>query len=595
MGAFRTTTTLLGPLFSFLQLIVPLSKDIILVSMKVSFWLTGILLLTAIIDQLHRFLAPKVAISLFHGLLFNALVALPVTSLALKTLNYDLLSMLFGILGSLWLVAGICSGKRQILFASIMCLTLAAHEKLIASPILWLALILCSWRLTGVTQILTSPQIIRKVTRSTATCFSFSLSLIVISFLFVRFTHGADQPHFTAQQLFMCFESASWPLLRLIPVSIFPENIKLPDIEIVKIFTHMIVMFSLLLISVLLITFCYPCLSKCIKLLRKTAQIQIVIVYARLGMLLLLIITGIISTFALDVNNWPQIPVAAGHYVPGATFNGIAFHYGASNFLAHTAASVAFACAVFINALPTMILLLLIAGSAMRAHVARRECITRLSTGFDLLSIFFLSTPLIYGALQIPLFPRYLNLFLLGTVATIIPDVFKLRIAAARPLRIVCAVAGLLLLVGEIFPFLPLGSSFRPIWSNYKKSFNAKPCFGKATPWYPGWGEELLVAFTQILRSDSIQNPIRLHYNFPASLIGQSNNVSLHMMAHDTMRTDYSYTELDYYIISRNGISSFADIRFPQDTRPIFTISDRGFTKAWIYLGSDLGKSGFRF
>jgi hypothetical protein len=67
------------------------------------------------------------------------------------------------------------------------------------------------------------------------------------------------------------------------------------------------------------------------------------------------------------------------------------------------------------------------------------------------------------------------------------------------------------------------------------------------------------------------------------------------MMAHDTMRTDYSYTELDYYIISRNGISTFADIRFPQDTRPIFTISDRGFTKAWIYLGSDLGKSGFRF
>jgi hypothetical protein len=61
-------------------------------------------------------------------------------------------------------------------------------------------------------------------------------------------------------------------------------------------------------------------------------------------------ITGIAATFLITARVYPLIPVSEGFYKPQITFNGVCLSYGAKTIAGHTAASVAWACATFVNA-----------------------------------------------------------------------------------------------------------------------------------------------------------------------------------------------------------------------------------------------------
>ncbi|MFW5785196.1 MAG: hypothetical protein ACOCW1_03330 [Chitinispirillaceae bacterium] len=588
LGAFRTTTTILGPLLSAIQNLTGITKDLALVAAKAAHWLIGIFLNTLIIDQIRRLFLKRVPRYLFHIVLFNAAVLLPVTGLALKTLNYDLTSMLLGVLGCVWLAAGLQSGGRFHLYASIAALTLAAHEKLIASPLLWLCLFFATARLAYTQTSSSWKELIRKNLGYAVLTTGSSLALIFISFALVHSIHGPNGPDLDPNQLLMSFQSGFWPIKRL-----FAEKF-----QHLFYFQYSAPSNLILMIVMIHLTVSAAAFSTCLFFrhlrhyigahqpdLRKVAIVKTIL-------LLTLVIAGIISTFTINTRIWPYIPVADGSYTPSSTFNGITLHYQAKTLLFHTFASTGWACAVFVNAIPTVLLAVLLI-CCVFPIVEKRTHVRGNTLGLDVLAIFFMLIPFVYGLLQIPLYPRYFNLFLLGIVITIIPTAFTFPIRSLQ-IKAVLVSVGLSLLLTEVYPFGPLGSTFRPLWSNYSDDFHNNPNFGKVSPWYPGWGEELFEAF-KIINKQKGSVDVRIFHNFPGSLIRPPENVTTFSMPIEAGRFRYSYGENDYYVISRNGVSTYPDLGFPHKTDPLFTIKDRSFTKAWVFRGSDLEASGFRF
>ncbi|MFP4162753.1 MAG: hypothetical protein ACLFQB_03340 [Chitinispirillaceae bacterium] len=588
LGAFRTTTTILGPLFGLIQKITGITKDVTLVCAKAAHWIIGVFLINLIIDQTHRLHAVKVSRGLFQVLIFNAVVLMPVTGLALKTLNYDLNSMLFGVLGCVWLAAGMQSGRKVLLFASIGALTLASHEKLIASPLLWLSLFLTTARLTCRYASHFWGKTIYGIMGNAAMTSGIALTLIFVSFALVKITHDTSGPALNPDQLFVAFEAGFWPIKHFLGEGaksfLFSSRLQGHEIMLFKV----ILIYAAVSLGAFLTYLLYYFIHYNYK---ETSNINKIVSTTKSLLLTFVITTGIVSTYCLDTRIWPHIPVSDGHHTPGSLFNGIALHYNAQTFFTHIIASVGWACAVFINAFPTVLLVLLLASSIFslfEKKYAERKPIL----GIDLLAIFFLSAPFLYGALQIPLYPRYFNLFLLGTVITFVPGVFSIPLRSVWKKRTVTA-AVLILLFIEVVPFQPLGSAFRPVWANYSEDFHKHPAFGKVSPWYPGWGEELYVAFRKLEKLKKRER-IRIYHNFPGSLIRTPENVSTYSMPIEAGRFQYSYDENDFYLLSRNGISTYPDFGFPHTADPLFTIETRGFVKAWIFRGKDLKAAEFK-
>jgi hypothetical protein len=593
MGAFRTSITIWGPVFGALQALTPVTKDVVLVMAKAANWLMGVVIITIIVDQLHRLFFSAFSRGMFHAVLFNAILFLPVTGLALKTFNYDLLSMLLGVLGSLWCAAGLRDGNKRLLFASIITLTLAAQEKLIASPLLWIAMVSCAARYT-------SRGGARSVSRSLVGMGLLSLQTVLVSvavvglsFLLTGAAHCFSTPKFDTPQFLSVYTAALWPLKWLIPFTKAPVSPGMPFFrEIPGIASGILLIALVIFLGAVIMRLCWHRFEIGKDPAARLKRMRAWLAWAKLLLASVMTVTGIAATFALSCRIWPHIQAAPGTYIPRITFNDIALYFGCSTGIGHTAAAMAWACAVFINALPTALLALVLAGCVMRIRTLNQETAAG-RTVLDVLALMFMTAPLLYGLLQMPLYSRYFNLFLLGTVVTVIPDLLGVRLGKTVYTTIAGGIVMLLLLI-ENLPFQPLGATFRPIWSNRSDRCRNDPCFGHVTPWYSGWGEELYLAYKRIMQTeDHRPRTITLYHNFPAALIRPPASVSASAMADGFGQREFRYTNNDYYIFSRNGVSCYPYIPFPSGVKPLFTVADRGFVKAWVFRGNDLAAQGF--
>jgi len=595
-GSFRCTITLLGPLLHAVQSVLPVTKDIVLMGAKALHWCIGVAAVTLVTDQAHRYLFPRTSYRLFHAVTFNGIMLLPVTGLALKTLNYDLLSMMPGVLGCIWCAAGVQPPDKRLLFAGMITLTCASHEKLIASPFLWLSLAVIPVRI-AVASKGSFFEMALTALRWSAAAVSASFLTVAASFALVYLTHGPGTPPLNADQITACWMSCLWPLSRMFGIAVVPETADVPLHDILyQTGARMAgIMFMLFIFAVVAGSILRQLNRKeRFSALCRRRLLQ-VLPYLRIGLTAVVAVSGVIAGYTLQTRIWPLIPVADGHYLPTMTFNGIAHHFGCRTLFTHTIASMLWACSVFVNALPTPFLVLLVAGSMMRVIVKRGENTVE-SIRTDILFLMFTSVPLLYGTIQMPLYPRYFNLFLAGSVVTglgglqgILP-IRQVLYAGALPAMVLAAT------FAEVVPFEPLGAAFRPVWSNYSAAYENGPEFGKVTPWYPGWGEELYCAYEKIEKVYHHRNDtVTLYYNFPAGLIKPKPGVRLSAMPAGHGTIPCSYGENDYYIISRNGVSSYPYIPFPYGVPVLFTVADRGFVKAWVFRGSDLATAGFSF
>lgn len=506
-------------------------------------------------------------------------------------------SMLLCALGTILCIVGIGNQSKWRVISGIIVLTLAAHEKLIASPFLWIGMVASvsalSWPHTKST---ISTLTLRIITWS-LTIPALSLLIIIVSFIYVHTTHGLSIPVFTAQQTLLAYSSSLWPLWNLLHIGSSFFNNTVP----VSLFSEIIMIMKGFCIIVCIVLVCSTVLSTIFKIIisRKvyTAIPRINIIVSKLNFLLFSAITiaGIITSYVLTAKIWPLITVPDRYYIPAATFNNIALQFGVKTAIGHTLLSAAWACAVYMNALPTAHLFLMLFGAMITIRSQRRYAVKTTDLLMNLFTLLCICAPVVYGVLQLPLYSRYFNLFLLGSVLSLVPQSIKWH--DTRPKRfILFYFTGFILIIIESYPFQPFVAAFRPVWSNSSSTINNQPSPGTVTPWYPGWGEELPDAFDRIVKTFPYDTQeIRLYHNFPAALIRPPKNVLTSAMPEGLGKLPYRYSDHDFYILSRNGVSTYSYIPFPYNTHPFFTITNRGFVKAWVFRGSDLYNDGFCF
>jgi hypothetical protein len=284
----------------------------------------------------------------------------------------------------------------------------------------------------------------------------------------------------------------------------------------------------------------------------------------------------------------PYYPVASGAY-QGKLFNKIFVHFGGVTLLSHLIHSAGWAYANFFNAIPTAFVVI----SVVNIYHIRRK---RLYNGMISEALFAgaLLAPLLYGLLQIPVGNRYLNIFLLILLLRILHDfVEEIDLKSRRWLiTVFLLMAGIIV---EILPFRPFFGSFRPVWSNYSSSYNRRPNKAVINPWWMGWGEEVFLSGKKIRRylkeNGSDTGQVTIYHNYLGEWMFKPGNYILALL--DTV-SEISYDDNDFFVLNRMGVAQSAD-EFPESVRVFDNIESRGFVYGWIFRGSDLKKSGFRF
>lgn len=595
MGALRTTDISLGVIMHFIQLLFPLSEVNGMMILKALHWLFGLVLLIAVFDSIWKFFYParKFSCSFFIFFLHCSLL-FPVCAIALKIFNYDLLSMLLGILAITFLMRGWRYKSKRLLLTSVAVATLSAQEKLIASPVLWISLATYIGNHTDIQKI--SARNFKRILISSIEAIGVTFSVIIGSHVIVLAIQGRSlltKSFLHPANILAPLHLGILPLLRLILGDEGISTLRDTVLHLSAIQTAALIGAGIILMlsAAIAVGWLIPLLLNSCSGRRATALVKAV--PAMNGIIFIIITTlGIIATFTIRQYWIPVIMPSEGMYVPSLSFNSIVPHYKAPNLITHLGASIAFSYSVFVNAIPVVSLILMgvffLRKAFMKNEVIMTESISpSIVTGASIL------IPALYGFTLTPVLNRYFNLFLYTVMAFTLFDFFSLTDNIRNKSRVVIYVAAASVLLLETASFRNNMPLFRPFWSSYPKNYMKMPVPGVNNPWSLGGGEELFLAGRKILKNHgSEKDSIRIYFNHYRGWIGPPRNVELIDMS--KTRKAYRYTSDDYYVVNRLALTQGWSV-FPYGHKPEFTVSLRGFVCAWVFRGDKLRKSGFSF
>jgi hypothetical protein len=135
-GANRTTDTFFGALSRMIRASFSLSDTHLKMALKLAHFAAGFLVLLLIHRLGWLWVSASGRFRTWTILIFYGTLLLPVSAVAFKVFNYDLLSMTLGTAALLFLAAAFREKRSLYALLSVVSSYLAAQEKLSASPIL---------------------------------------------------------------------------------------------------------------------------------------------------------------------------------------------------------------------------------------------------------------------------------------------------------------------------------------------------------------------------------------------------------------------------------------------------------------------------
>ena len=599
-GGFRTTDASLGPLAALLLKSFPqipmVQAKIVLKNLH---WLSGFALILWIHSLLNRHFISSSNKTLFFVIFAYTAFLLPTNNLALKVFNYDLLSMLMGIIAILYIVIGIrLKDRKSALFAVVLAF-LGTHEKLIVSPIL-----LFSISVYGFLSCVTDAKIRQeKLIGSLLLGVATALAAGFVSMVIVAGFRGWAVSNSFFLSISDPFVSWTWPIIKfLFGNQNFHSTAYLSILILITLSTIYALSLALILI--------YGFINDRPDILtRWNGKIfkanNILVIYV--------LVLGVVSTYHVDAYWAPHFPINPEHYQPLGELNRNILHFGAPSFLRHMISSLGYSYAVFVNAVPSAYWLCFIALLFIRRY---RRGEINIDLGVEILLTTTLLLPLVFALCQIQVANRYLNLALFLLALIISVKTTESLVANSLKKGTVFLAFFAIILALEVLPFRPVYAAFRPIWSHYPDSVT--PVVGKINPSWIGWGEELMLA-GQILEkhhdlASNSQNSgvppraLNLYTVYPGEWLTTNKKIKTSllplplgiekipktMQMNDSLSTDGSlYTESDFYVINRSSIvQRYCD--FPTEVKPSFVISFRGFIQAWVFRGNQIKEAGYR-
>lgn len=598
LGALRTTDGIMGAVFSLIYKMAPLPASSVNVLIpppwaeelaKSLHWFMGFVMMLFIhhIVRLH-FVSEKNKAHFFILFIYSALL-LPPNALALKIFNYDLFSMVFAVCGVVFALLALKARSLGMAAKAVLFASLAAQEKLTASPVLLLSCLAFCHLYSAREGKLN----VYRLFPGMACAAAISLSVGVLTFLVAGAVRGWHFPGMNFLSLSFPLTGWTWPLLFS---SMSAElQTKMFDVLRAHFFLQVFFLFFCLFIWLFGYVFCFCAAAVFPRLMfffRKRVQMESV------NMLLgaVALCSAVAGAYAVNVYIAPLHPVKTGYYMPSNAVNQLTWHFGAQTFFLHTLHFILYSFTAFVSAVP---LVFWGAFFAARFYAVRKINSNALNGGrfasWEWIIFVSLVSPLAYGLANIPSNGRYYNIFIFLFAMAVLIMLCGLTEDAGAVKKCILTACFVCLLFAEVFPFRPLYAPFRPFWYRFSRGYSRLPVSGQVNGTWPGWGEEVMLAGKEIKKRCVKERggcaDVRVFHNYQGEWV-RPGLAQIYFMLKE--KDKIRYTKDDYYILNRNAAAQNYTA-FPYKVLPLFTLDYRGFTQAWIFRGDSLSRAHFRF
>jgi len=574
-GSFRTSEMLLAPLAAALRMVV---SDTYRLAMwlKALHWMAGFCCLLAI-HRISRYWVANESVLFFVTFFYIGLL-LPTNALALKVFNYDKLSLFFTALGVMSMARAIKEPHDHAATLGLVSLALAAQEKLIAAPILWLALPVYAYLRV---RRLRSRAVWRDALISSLMGVAWVLGIHLAAFAVVSLAGGSN---LFLTTVFKPLLSVVWPLTQTafgVPRVDHPLLVVLACIGFT--FAGALMLYA--------ITGLHGKAAPSPAWIPNVRPVVISVVVAAV------FVIGVAWTFSGEIFLGPAMPVPDHLFKPTHTFNDLYWHYGAATRAAHLFRSTAAYLAVFVHALPSVAWGVIFFGCfiGLTPSAAAKDPVVS-SYLFYLVSGLSLLSPVFFALAQMPPGIRYFNVFLfLAVFIALLRICSRQYRSRLKPLVVAVSIG---LLVAEVLAYRPVFGAFAPFWAHEPDTrFTATVQPGQLVSMFrwTGWGEEVMLAGRRI--ENRCRNAgcgdIRLFWAYPGAWL-QPTAIARENIAGITGHSRLNYDDREYVVVNRSAVVQQM-VSFPRQADPVDTIRFGGYTQAWIFRGDDLRKAGFRF
>lgn len=582
--ALRITDTIIGTLISLFKnmtyLGTTMELDQLKMLVKAFHWLLGFLFIVAIYQLINKHYITKDQQTSFFILYFYSILLLPTNIYALKMFNYDLLSMLPGILAIVLLAIAIEKENDKYAFWGIVIATLASQEKVIAGPIVSLACI-----------VFTYLKLIKSESAEVSYVKSFYYSLYSIFIAFVTilttFLIVALIAR-TEKGMVIDFISLFAPIIRhwgIIIRTIWGGDYgSYRAFTIIHYLTLLLIIILSALIPLILVRMKSWLRDSAIPILERSLRSITIIA------MILVFLAGISGTFLVKAFYHPFYPLADGYYFPPYSIENIPvtiLHFGVKTFAEHIISYIGYAYALFINAIPSIYLVLFIF-IFWHKQTQNKEYL------WELIFLLTLSVPLFYAITSTPVAARYFNIFILLMILVIVLKLTKILASYSQFSKWLIITTFSIGLISEILPFRPIVGYFRPIWNSCCYSETLKKQFSIADGGV-GWelggrNEEVMLIgerITKMIETGQIpEKKVNIYHILGGEWLENSKHI-VEIFPFTEYKLAKGLTKSDYLVIGRTAIT-FGLTELPQNVEPFLTISNYGYVRAWVYRGDQL-------
>lgn len=514
-------------------------------------------------------------------ILFYAIMSLQVTLLSIKTVNYDLNSLLLALLSVMLMIYAIRKVSLLNALMAVVSAMLATQDKMLAGPMLYLALLIMV--------IILTIKVIRKNIKIPLVLIAAVVTMIPVIMSYMAnyyvgfFLAGGNIPSVTFHDTVYSYVQYSLTILESIS-SFFALSDK-------AVIVNLLMLWGIFTIaSYITKSVAKSVDNNVINTSAKRVKIISAIVIALVFMMFIIAIISIRLTPFVYMS--PLYKMDVGSYNSKSIMNGITYHFNAKSMAEHYAKLAGTIIYIFYKSVPVGYMVLLAAVGVVMYIYKKRPDISNML--FILLSAVIF--PLLYSAIQITPNERYQNVYILIfaylTVVTLVEMVIqnkKIYLYAILTVMLINAI--------DVHRYDYAYTEYFAIWDT-KYIEQREECYtGKMVPGYhAAWGEHVIYAGEMLGRYAHDNNipykDMNIHYEYYGEYYNNG-GMNIIVDGSEAWKT-CEIGEHDYFVVSRGAATKEGEgglsIKLINNATPMYTFGYNGATEMWVYSGEEVMK-----
>lgn len=513
--------------------------------------------------------------------LFYAIMSLQVTLLSIKTVNYDLNSLLLALLSVMLMIYAIRKVSSLNALMAVVSAMLATQDKMLAGPMLYLALLIMV--------IILTIKVIRKNIKIPLVLIAAAVTMIPVIMSYMAnyyvgfFLAGGNIPSVTFHDTVYSYVQYSLTILESIS-SFFALSDK-------AVIVNLLMLWGIFTIASYITKSVEKSVdNNVINTSAKRVKTISAIVIALVFMMFIIAIISIRLTPFVYMS--PLYKMDVGSYNSKSIMNGITYHFNAKSMAEHYAKLAGTIIYIFYKSVPVGYMVLLAAVGVVMYIYKKRPDISNML--FILLSAVIF--PLLYSAIQITPNERYQNVYILIfaylTVVTLVEMVIqnkKIYLYAILTVMFINAI--------DVHRYDYAYTEYFAIWDT-KYIEQREECYtGKMVPGYhAAWGEHVIYAGEMLGRYAHDNNipykDMNIHYEYYGEYYNNG-GMNIIVDGSEAWKT-CEIGEHDYFVVSRGAATKEGEgglsIKLINNATPMYTFGYNGATEMWVYSGEEVMK-----